>query len=175
VVQKQRPMGEGSGAGGGGAAAASALSSKVRRGDICHAVVVRTRKNYQRKDGRAISFGDNACVLINKAGDPIGSRINGKYCCFFSFFFLRDMGSFFLAKHICRSGWSRVATERVVKDSFTCYCACVNGYRTQGNCQYIVQHHIIEQFSVCVYHSNLLDSKIFGGKKLSFPPKHIIR
>ncbi|RKU47875.1 hypothetical protein DL546_008750 [Coniochaeta pulveracea] len=50
---------------------------KVKRGDIRHAVVVRTRYRVQRRDGSSIRFEDNACVLINKAGDPVGSRING--------------------------------------------------------------------------------------------------
>jgi ribosomal protein L14 len=68
VVQKQRSFGEGS-AGG------LSISNKVRRGDIRHAVVVRARKEEQRKDGSLIRFDDNACVLINKNGDPIGSRL----------------------------------------------------------------------------------------------------
>lgn len=42
-----------------------------------HAVVVRTAKKMQRKDGSSIGFDDNACVLINKSGEPIGSRLNG--------------------------------------------------------------------------------------------------
>jgi ribosomal protein L14 len=52
-------------------------ANKVRRGDIRHAVVVRTKKKYQRKDGSVVRFDDNACVLINKNGEPIGSRLNG--------------------------------------------------------------------------------------------------
>lgn len=52
-------------------------ANKVRRGDIRHAVVVRTKKKYQRADGSVVSFDDNACVLINKGGEPIGSRLNG--------------------------------------------------------------------------------------------------
>ncbi|KAJ5621349.1 54S ribosomal protein L38 [Penicillium herquei] len=69
VVQKQRAAGsEGSG---------TALANKVRRGDIRHAVVVRVKKELQRPDGSLVRFGDNACVLINKAGDPIGTRMNG--------------------------------------------------------------------------------------------------
>jgi ribosomal protein L14 len=56
---------------------ATAGGSKVKRGDIRHAVVVRTRYRVGRRDGSAVRFDDNACVLINKAGDPIGSRING--------------------------------------------------------------------------------------------------
>lgn len=50
---------------------------KVKRGDIRHAVVVRTKYRVGRRDGSAIRFDDNACVLINKAGDPVGTRVNG--------------------------------------------------------------------------------------------------
>ncbi|KAK0630961.1 ribosomal protein L14b/L23e [Bombardia bombarda] len=70
VVQKQR------GAHAEGMSASS-NATKVKRGDIRHAVVVRTRQNVTRRDGSNIKFDDNACVLINKAGDPIGTRING--------------------------------------------------------------------------------------------------
>ncbi|KAF4119370.1 large subunit ribosomal protein L14 [Geosmithia morbida] len=52
-------------------------AQKVKRGDIRHAVVVRTRYPMQRADGSQVKFDDNACVLLNKSGDPIGSRING--------------------------------------------------------------------------------------------------
>ncbi|EAQ91583.1 conserved hypothetical protein [Chaetomium globosum CBS 148.51] len=69
VVQKQR------GAQAEGMAASS--GTKVKRGDIRHAIVVRTKYKVQRRDGSVIRFDDNACVLINKSGDPIGSRING--------------------------------------------------------------------------------------------------
>jgi Ribosomal protein L14p/L23e len=51
------------------------IANKVRRGDIRHAVVVRAKKEIQRKDGGLIRFDDNACVLINKTGDPIGTRL----------------------------------------------------------------------------------------------------
>ena len=50
---------------------------KVKRGDIRHALVVRTKKEVRRPDGRYIRFDDNACVLINNKGEPIGSRILG--------------------------------------------------------------------------------------------------
>lgn len=40
-------------------------------------MVVRTKKGYQRPDGSKVSFDDNACVLINKGGEPIGTRLNG--------------------------------------------------------------------------------------------------
>lgn len=56
---------------------AASGGTKVKRGDIRHAVVVRTRYRVGRRDGSAVRFDDNACVLINKAGDPVGSRING--------------------------------------------------------------------------------------------------
>ena len=52
-------------------------ANKVKRGDIRHAIVVRTAKEIQRPDGSVVKFDDNACVLINKAGDPIGSRLSG--------------------------------------------------------------------------------------------------
>ena len=74
VVQKQRSFGPESGP---NASVSISAANKVRRGDIRHAVVVRTVKKYQRPDGSVVKFDDNACVLINKAGDPIGSRING--------------------------------------------------------------------------------------------------
>ena len=77
VVQKQRSFGEGSGPGGSSISAAAA--NKVRRGDIRHAVVVRTAKKLQRKDGMGVRFDDNACVLINKTGEPIGTRLTSGY------------------------------------------------------------------------------------------------
>ncbi|ATY64939.1 50S ribosomal L14 [Cordyceps militaris] len=52
-------------------------AAKVKRGDMRHAVVVRTKYPTQRRDGSVVRFDDNACVLLNKAGDPVGSRING--------------------------------------------------------------------------------------------------
>lgn len=57
-------------------------ANKVRRGDIRHAVVVRTKKKWQRSDGSVVRFDDNACVLISKAGEPIGSRLNGEFLIF---------------------------------------------------------------------------------------------
>jgi len=71
VVQKQRSFGSDTPGGGQGVG----ITNKVRRGDIRHAVVVRAKKEIQRKDGSTIRFDDNACVLINKTGDPIGTRI----------------------------------------------------------------------------------------------------
>ena len=76
VVQKQRSFGPESGPGSG---VATSAANKVRRGDIRHAVIVRAAKKYQRPDGSVIKFGDNACVLINKAGDMVGTRLSGEY------------------------------------------------------------------------------------------------
>ena len=50
---------------------------KVKKGDIHRAVIVRTRQAIKRIDGSLIAFDQNAAVLINKQGEPIGSRIFG--------------------------------------------------------------------------------------------------
>lgn len=71
VVQKQRNFGPDSSNNVG-------IANKVRRGDIRHAVVVRAAKEMQRPDGSIVKFDDNACVLVNKSGDPIGTRMNGQ-------------------------------------------------------------------------------------------------
>ena len=76
VVQRHRTLTEG---GPGTAATAGASSvSKVRRGDLRHAVVVRAHQKRHRKDGMVVGFDDNACVLISKAGEPIGTRVTSK-------------------------------------------------------------------------------------------------
>jgi large subunit ribosomal protein L14 len=50
---------------------------RVKKGDVHRAVVVRTSKEIRRNDGTAIRFDRNAAVLINAAGEPIGTRIFG--------------------------------------------------------------------------------------------------
>ena len=50
---------------------------KVNKGDVHHAVIVRTEKEIRRNDGSAIRFDKNAAVLINKQQEPIGTRIFG--------------------------------------------------------------------------------------------------
>jgi len=50
---------------------------KVRKGDVHHAVIVRTASDIRRKDGSVIRFDRNAAVLISKQGEPIGTRIFG--------------------------------------------------------------------------------------------------
>ena len=51
--------------------------SKTKKGSVHRAVVVRTKKEVQRKDGTSIRFDENACVLVNKDNEPIGTRIFG--------------------------------------------------------------------------------------------------
>jgi len=50
---------------------------RVKKGDVRKAVVVRTAKEIRREDGTAIRFDRNAAVILNNAGDPIGTRIFG--------------------------------------------------------------------------------------------------
>ena len=52
-------------------------SSDVKKGTVSKAVVVRTKKEVRRPDGSYIRFDDNACVLLNNAGELRGSRIFG--------------------------------------------------------------------------------------------------
>ncbi|NDE18331.1 50S ribosomal protein L14 [bacterium] len=51
--------------------------SKVKKGTVAKAVIVRTRKEIGRTDGSYIRFDDNAAVLINNNKEPIGTRIFG--------------------------------------------------------------------------------------------------
>ena len=50
---------------------------RVKKGEVMKAVVVRTAKGVRRPDGSIIRFDRNAAVLINKQGEPIGTRIFG--------------------------------------------------------------------------------------------------
>lgn len=52
-------------------------SGNVKKGSVIRAVVVRTRKEIRRPDGSYIRFDDNAVVLLNPAGEMIGTRIFG--------------------------------------------------------------------------------------------------
>ena len=51
--------------------------TKVKKGDVAHAVVVRTRHQTSRADGSYIRFDENSAVLISKEREPIGTRIFG--------------------------------------------------------------------------------------------------
>jgi len=52
-------------------------NSGVKKGEVVRAVVVRTTKEIRRKDGSVIRFDRNSAVLINKQGEPRGTRIFG--------------------------------------------------------------------------------------------------
>ena len=52
-------------------------NSKVKKGDVKRAVVVRTAKEISRADGTHIRFDDNAAVIIDAQGQPVGTRIFG--------------------------------------------------------------------------------------------------
>ena len=52
-------------------------NSKVEKGKIFQAVIVRTKKELRRPDGSYIRFDENAAVLINKENQPVGTRIFG--------------------------------------------------------------------------------------------------
>lgn len=52
-------------------------NSQVKKGSVAKAVVVRTRKEFGRRDGTYIRFSDNAAVIVNETGEPKGTRIFG--------------------------------------------------------------------------------------------------
>lgn len=52
-------------------------NSKVKKGEVMRAVIVRTVKEVRRVDGSYIKFDDNSAVLINPQNDPVGTRIFG--------------------------------------------------------------------------------------------------
>ncbi len=49
----------------------------IKKGSVSRAVIVRTKKEIRRRDGSYIRFDDNACVLLNNADEPRGTRIFG--------------------------------------------------------------------------------------------------
>lgn len=51
--------------------------SKVKKGDVLKALIVRTKKEIHRADGSAIRFDTNAVVIVDKEGGPIGTRVFG--------------------------------------------------------------------------------------------------
>jgi large subunit ribosomal protein L14 len=55
----------------------AAPNGKVKKGDVVQAVIVRTRRAVGREDGSYIRFDENAAVLLNKQGEPIGNRVFG--------------------------------------------------------------------------------------------------
>jgi large subunit ribosomal protein L14 len=51
--------------------------SQIKKGSIQKAVIVRTKKEFNRKDGSSVRFDDNACVVIDTLKEPKGTRIFG--------------------------------------------------------------------------------------------------
>jgi len=52
-------------------------NAPIKKGEIVKAVIVRTKKEYKRKDGTSVRFDDNAAVIIDAAGEPKGTRVFG--------------------------------------------------------------------------------------------------
>jgi large subunit ribosomal protein L14 len=53
------------------------VTAAVKKGKVVKAVIVRTRKEYRRRDGTYIRFDQNAAVVINDAMEPVGTRVFG--------------------------------------------------------------------------------------------------
>ena len=51
--------------------------AKVKKGEVCKAVIVRTSKEFTRNDGSTIRFDKNAAVLLDKQEEPVATRIFG--------------------------------------------------------------------------------------------------
>lgn len=60
-----------------GSVKAAEPNSKIKKGSVVKAVVVRTKKEVRRKDGSYIRFSDNAAVIIDNQGEPVGTRVFG--------------------------------------------------------------------------------------------------
>lgn len=60
-----------------GAVQEATPGANVKKKDVVRCVVVRTVKEILRKDGSYIRFDENACVVINNDGSPVGTRIFG--------------------------------------------------------------------------------------------------
>ena len=52
-------------------------NGKVKKSDVVKAVIVRVKHPLQRKDGSTIAFDDNAVVIIDNDGNPVGTRVFG--------------------------------------------------------------------------------------------------
>ena len=52
-------------------------NGKVKRGEVHQALIVRSKKGVSRSDGSSILFDSNAVVLLNKQGEPMGTRVFG--------------------------------------------------------------------------------------------------
>ena len=55
----------------------AAPEGTVKKGQVVKAVIVRTRRAHRRRDGSYIRFDTNSAVLVNEAGEPLGTRVFG--------------------------------------------------------------------------------------------------
>jgi large subunit ribosomal protein L14 len=55
----------------------AAPDSNIKKGKVVRCVIVRLRKETRRKDGTYIRFDENAAVLVNELGEPVGTRVFG--------------------------------------------------------------------------------------------------
>lgn len=55
----------------------SKTTSKVKKGEVYQAIVLKTKKNFIKKNGFSTTFSENSVVLINKQGNSVGTRILG--------------------------------------------------------------------------------------------------
>ena len=55
----------------------AAPDGQAKKGTVVRVVIVRSRKETRRKDGTYIRFDQNAAVLINETGEPVGTRVFG--------------------------------------------------------------------------------------------------
>lgn len=62
---------------GNSSANSASTGGKVKQGQVHKALVIRTRKEFQRPDGRVVRFDDNACVLLAPDLKPLGTRVIG--------------------------------------------------------------------------------------------------
>jgi large subunit ribosomal protein L14 len=76
VVKKARPVPTDASASNGPGASSQAVA-KLKKGDVARALVVRTRQEVRRLDGTYVRFDDNAVVMLNKQGQPLGNRVLG--------------------------------------------------------------------------------------------------
>lgn len=60
-----------------GAVKSASANAAIKKGDVIRAVIVRTAKEYRRRDGSYIKFDDNAAVVINDDLNPRGTRVFG--------------------------------------------------------------------------------------------------
>lgn len=74
-------------------------------------MVVRAHKEQQRKDGSYIRFDDNACVLINKSGDPIGTRLTSTFILhqlIWAFCWIADLKTGVVGAELRDKKWSKI-------------------------------------------------------------------